>query len=321
MNDLVIGDIHATPDELDDVAKLFDLIEKSEHDYKPDRIVFLGDLHHTFSIVNVKVISFYRERLRKLHSPVVAIPGNHDMPGTGQRYPHALLAYEDLVDVYDEPTYNFETYFIPYVADPNLFHEMVAKAPKQTKVIYCHQEFNGAEYDNGFFAPGGADPAKMPCMVVSGHIHTPQTLGKVWYPGSPRWRTLSDANIDRAIHVLGETGYTPITTVGVCKRIIYEKYIEGENEYEPRPFSEGQDFRFHVEGSPEYVNRTLEQLQVYPDARISTVIKNKTVRVRESDGIDVAFRKYAGDFKAKNGTPPEVLAQRGIQSVYGEQRV
>jgi hypothetical protein len=237
------------------------------------------------------------------------------MPGTGAQTPHALLAYEDLIMIVDRPVVFDYSLYLPYYADPNLFHGAVEQAAGFEK-IYCHQEFNGAMYDNGFFAPHGADPSLMDVPTISGHIHTPQKLGQVWYPGAPRWRTASDANIERSITYINTQGKATehIYTGGTCKRIWVTKYIEGSPGLDNPPMNNKDEFRFHIEGTAEYVQNTQADIQrYYPRPRISSVIKDKRIRVRESDGIDVAFKKYATNFKAKNATPPALLMEKASQ--------
>lgn len=83
MQELVVSDIHATPDELKDVNALMELVLTTVQEYRPKRTIFLGDLHHTFAVTNVKVMGFYREWFKKLNplTEVIALVGNHDMPG------------------------------------------------------------------------------------------------------------------------------------------------------------------------------------------------------------------------------------------------
>lgn len=323
---LVVGDVHATPDELGDCDKLMELVKATADKEEVEEIVFLGDLHHTFALTNVKVIGFYREWFKELCKEyrVIALVGNHDMPGNGNPYPHALLAYEDLLTIVDEPMIHRDALYLPFYADPNLFHRAVDKDASGVKMIYCHQEFNGAQYDNGFFAPNGADPKRMPRPTISGHIHTPQVIDAAYpihYLGAPRWRILSDANISRNIHVVTNHHIIKQIPVEVCKRIWAYKYVENEPEpIVPVSPNAVDDFRFYVEGEAAYVKEKVAFIRAkYPAPRISTNVKNKTIRVRESDGIDVAFRKYATTFRGKNATPPEILLEKATKLVYEAQ--
>jgi predicted DNA binding CopG/RHH family protein len=59
------------------------------------------------------------------------------------------------------------------------------------------------------------------------------------------------------------------------------------------------------------VKEQLAKLAEYEpkNKRISAnITDSRVVRVKESDGIDVAFQKYIGAFKPKNGTSTQALA-------------
>ena len=92
--------------------------------------------------------------------------------------------------------------------------------------VVCHQTFAGSDYGNGFYAKDGINPDLIPQKkIIGGHIHSGQEFGKVFYVGSPRWRTLTDANQDRAIWLIEFDGEgnllnkTPFSTNGVCRRV------------------------------------------------------------------------------------------------------
>ncbi len=330
MRDLVIGDPHVTVEDMADAHKLMDLVEKTVVDYDIQNAIFLGDLHNNFAVTNVRVTGFWRERLKRLKArkedlSVILIKGNHDMLGDGSSYPHALIAYEDLAWIADKPLQSHGTLYLPYYADPNLFLEEVAKYP-DTKLIFCHQEFNGAMYDNGFYAPNGVDPKKLTAKVISGHIHTPQTLGdNVWYPGAPRWRHYNDANIDRSIVIIDRTldgSYSVthrISTDSHCRKI-WARTIEPSNALDPLPpINDKDEYRFRIHGDAHFVKDFLRNIDLrgYKNVHTSTIITEEYIpRVRESDGIEVAFMKYVNAFKGKNGTNTEQLKDIAIKRLY-----
>jgi hypothetical protein len=96
--------------------------------------------------------------------------------------------------------------------------------------------------------------------------------------------------------------------------------VEGEVGGPDFSFNAKDEFRFYVEGSPDYVKSNVQLLnRDYPQARVSTNIKNKTVRVRESDGIEVAFKKFVTSFKGKNAVPSEVLLEKAAKLIYEAQ--
>lgn len=213
MKAIYIGDPHVQPSNLEDSSKVLrkalDLQEKE----KADMLIIGGDLFHTHAVLRLEVVDFWIKWGSILKQPfkdVYAIVGNHDMPGDKQRE-GVLSALSVLhscgIKVVDKPTANlsYGVGFLPYISDNEKFYESAnhlrTLLPRES-VLFCHQTFDGATYDNGFYAPGGLDLNRVDFKsVVSGHIHKAQKFGKVIYPGTPKWDSLSDANEDKGIWV------------------------------------------------------------------------------------------------------------------------
>jgi DNA repair exonuclease SbcCD nuclease subunit len=78
--------------------------------------------------------------------------------------------------------------FVPYQHNPNSF-------PKETRSIcVAHQTFKGADYGDITTKDGVDADAVSADIIISGHIHKKQVLGKVIYPGSPFSQSVSDIN-------------------------------------------------------------------------------------------------------------------------------
>lgn len=329
---LYVGDPHIRPDGLDEGWKLVDLIAKVAEEQGVHHVVFLGDQFHTHSVVHLSVLGFWQKAFATVaqYAKVWALVGNHDMSGRIGDYNHALMLYDpDVVHVVSEPTdAPWGALMIPYVSDHESFDNVVNDNfnPKQ-KLLICHQTFDGSQYENGFFAKDGIDPNLVPQeIVISGHIHTPQQLGKVWYPGSPRWQTISDANTQRAIWVVEHAddgtilSKTPFDVSGACRPIY--ALVDREDE----PLADLPDFAaatvlIDVYGSHEYVRDRAEELQkLGARVRQFPTIK-RTLKVRESEGLAVSFRKFAAAHEPKNGTSKErilELAEQRISWMRGE---
>jgi DNA repair exonuclease SbcCD nuclease subunit len=319
MKTLYVGDPHCTVEEIPDCTALMGLVWQEAMAEGVDQVIILGDLHNNFAVTNVHVTDFWRTQLKKLAAlcPVIALVGNHDMLGNGQSRPHALVAYDDIVTVIDTPTKLEDTLYIPYLPEPNLFHRAVAGFPLAKRIV-CHQEFNGAQYDNGFFAPNGVDPGLMQVPVLSGHIHTPQRVGRgegsVWYPGAPRWRTLSDASVSERFLYILDDDFTVLSEIATSPhvKVIHDINIKPDTAHIVHMYARKDEYRIRVEGTAAFVKAQLAKLAEYEQGnkKISTnITDSRVVRVRESDGIDVAFQKYVTAFKPKNGTQPEALTQ------------
>lgn len=316
MKVLFVGDIHAVPEELDDCYALRALVEKIVVEQGVDIVVLLGDSYHTHNIIRAEVMAFYRQWFKewKLRAKIVALVGNHDYAGEGHPV-HAMMIHEDQIKVIDKPCQLGAVLFMPYYSDRVKFVDDANRFP-ESRVLVCHQTFVGSRYENGFLAEDGVDVTRIPQdTVISGHIHTPQSFDHVTYIGAPRWRSLSDANIDRAIWLydFGPAGNvvskTPFDTGGVCRQIRYVEITPAEPfDGSPDPAC---DWRIDVRGPSDFV---AEQKKRFVGFKVRTFITDRQIaRVRESEGIGNAFRRYLKDYTPKGGTPLDVLEQMAAE--------
>jgi DNA repair exonuclease SbcCD nuclease subunit len=313
---LFVGDVHATVQELGDCEKLIDLIlEKTDLDTE---VVFLGDQYHTHATLRIEVVDFWNRALKRVKEKsqgVVLVVGNHDMPNDSSQKVHSLLANNtDGMFVVDGPFKRFGIGFLPYYHDRDQFVEEANNLG--TATIVCHQTFDGAKYENGFFAKDGVDPNLLKAKhIISGHIHTPAQFDKVTYVGAPRWRTASDANIDRHLHLYKSSPngtlelIEKIPTGTHCRKILHATVYE-DGTYEGRTDSlEGDILQIDIVGSKEFCDTKKAELAA-SNHRIRTFPKSeKTIKVRESDGIDVAFVKYVSNFCKSREIDESVLVE------------
>lgn len=321
---LYVGDPHARPDCLEEVDRLVGFVADVAKRLQVNSIVFLGDQFHTHSVVHLSVLSFWQKAFKRLAPAadrVFALVGNHDMSGKAGDQDHALMLYDsaDVHVVRSPHVAPWNALLVPYYANGGELIE-VAKAHPSRTVLVCHQTFDGSKYENGFFAKDGVDLNLIPQQaVVSGHIHTPQQVGKVWYPGSPRWQTISDANTERAIWVVdhNEDGTfskkVPFDTSGVCRPIFSLVDREGE-PLDGLPEVEA-DLLVDVYGSQQYVKRRAEELQKL-GARVRQFPETtRALKVRESEGLPASFKKYIGAHKPKYGTERERLMEMATSRI------
>ncbi len=306
MKHLLVGDVHAVPEELVDCSRLIDGIRRLLHKQDVDSVVFLGDQYNTHSVMRVEVMAFWKDTFAALakSKPVVALVGNHDRAANG--FSHAMLAHEDSgVWVVDKPSRLLDdVLFVPWMKNADEFVAVCNQYPK-TKYLVCHQTFDGAKYENGFYAPDGVSPDAIPQEVVfSGHIHTPQSFGKVRYIGAPRWRTLSDANIDRFVTLVDyDTGTTTnFSTADWCKVIMRLDDSPGHPAMRFAPNS-NVDVRIDVRGPAAYLETRVPELEATgAKVRAFRTDLATTPRVRESDGVRAAFARFLTSWKAPRGT-------------------
>jgi DNA repair exonuclease SbcCD nuclease subunit len=324
---LVVGDPHIKPEDLEEGQRLIDYILDIALDTKPSRIVLMGDLFHTHSIVHVEVMHFWQKAVERLAMlwPVVVLLGNHDGPHDMKDGVHALTALSMIpgVQVVDKPqmlkcTISYEDNdhiaFVPFMRHNDEFVAACNALAPLAKTIYCHQEFDGAKYDNGFYSKHGVQPeAIVQETVISGHIHTGQEFGKVWYVGAPRWMTASDANQDRYIWVIDHdeegkiVARTSRKTDPACQRIVQVKDTPNAPA-DIQSMDPSWKVIVDIVGPAAWVKERKDAWR--GKARIRTFVEEgKKVVVRESEGISTAFVKYLGGFQSPNGTPASVLEE------------
>lgn len=324
---LIVGDVHATLEELADCQALIDGLYRTCEEHRPDRVLFLGDQLNNHSVCRVEVLDFwYRAfagfELRKI--PVDAVVGNHDLGGDGRATSMLAFRHQPGVNVIDIPgrdrrslrdptAWWGDTYILPYIKDRAEFVAAAAREPDQ--VLVCHGTFVGATYENGYPAEDGVAAEDVPQHdVISGHFHTPQQVGKVWYPGAPRWRSKSDANVDRAVWLVRIRGgrivdRQPVDTAAWCRKRFYWQDIEGQAALRP-VIDPRHDYEVDVHGSREYVAQAVAAWTAR-GARARGVRTDLAVvpEVRESEGVAVAFRRFLDGWRAPAGTAPEVLLE------------
>lgn len=312
---LIVGDYHAEPSDLEDCRRLANFIVETAKEQKAI-VIFTGDQYHTHAIIHAEVQLFWFELYSRLQNEAfgsISLIGNHDKPGSASSKASAMLAHTSQTDVIREPVpATNNVLFLPYYDDKEAFIADCKKYPSIHTLI-CHQTFDGSTYDNGFYAKDGIDPNLIPQkLVISGHIHTPQEFGKVWYVGAPRWRTLSDANTDRHIWLVVFDGGGRIVekrafdTGEVCRKIHTFEIHEGK-EAEIPVINSKDEWNVDIYGSAGYIETKVGS---YKDlgCRIRTFRTDvEQADVKESDGFEVAYEKFMSEYKPRFGTENETL--------------
>lgn len=313
---ILVGDVHATPSELRDCQALITgLMTMKEY---ADTVVFLGDQFHTHAILHLDVVDFWVKAIRGLQSigfKVVMLVGNHDIETCGQLHPNALeTLYGTGVTVVDKPmTVGLpNAVFMPYIHDGDEFVRLANEnASPSFPILVCHQTFQGAQYDNGFYANDGVEQDRLNFdSLISGHIHSQAVFGKVWYVGSPRWRGRDDANKAKNVVVFDfETQDTVAarSTSLWCQPIVS---FDLTPESEPVPVADvAQTARVTVtlRGPADWVRTEGDRYKAmgYAVRRLPDV--NVAPRVRESAPVNESFMKFISDFQTPNGTPADTL--------------
>jgi DNA repair exonuclease SbcCD nuclease subunit len=313
---LLVGDVHAVESELEDCQNLIDYVEKVAKEEKVDLIIFMGDLYNNHAVMRVEVMAFWQRAFDQLEfaaKSLIILVGNHDFAGEGLT-DHALMAHGYQIQGHIVSEYTVlkdGVGALAYTSDKDVFVQNCKMLKDMgCDTILCHQTFSGAKYDNGMYAPDGLDPEAIPqTRVISGHIHAPQSFGKVTYIGAPRWRTLSDANVDRSIVVYDFVTHErkDFPTAGVCREIrYYEDTPDSPLAMDTFEKASSVDWRIDIKGPADYIEA--RKLELSGKARVRTFKTDKPqATVRESDGVDLAFERFLSNYTSKYGTPKDRL--------------
>lgn len=300
---LIVGDPHVRADDIEDCENLLNGVFKTAKDLKPDFVLFLGDLFHNHSIVHLTVLNFWQKWFTKFKQEkidVIALKGNHDF-GLSNPDHHALEPFKDLAMIVDQPTEIGDLLFLPYYG-PKRTLEFYEYTKPHYSIVFCHETFDGARYDNGFYAPDGMDQAKVNSpLIISGHIHTAGELldvNKVIYPGSPRWMTASDANKTKSIYLFDTKTHlmSPISTDKWCHKIESREISslldisELSKEYNHHGFK-NSTLTLTLKGNKAQVAKLLELVK-NKGFLIKQVIEKENVTVKESLGVKEAYVQF-----------------------------
>lgn len=307
-----VGDMHVTRAHLPECTRVIDLVKDTACKYRADRVVFLGDQLSNHGVAHADEVLFWSDAISVLSqvAEIILLTGNHDTYVGAVNNVSFFSVFIDKAIVVTEPKLFGNALFLPYMDDNDAFVG-VCRSHK-TDLVVCHQDFIGAMMDNGVKSPYGADmDAIAQPRVVSGHIHTPQRVGKVFYAGSPRWCTGSGTNgriSDRWVWVDNGVEVIPVSTAEIVRRMVWIDVRENA----PLPdVPEGADVRVDIYGTSAFIEDVRGR---YVGCTIRTFRDDgKVAKVRESDGVGVAFRKFLSQYSPPHRTPVSVLEAKAEQ--------
>jgi DNA repair exonuclease SbcCD nuclease subunit len=290
MRILTLGDPHVQISNLEESERLLQFV--LEQAKSAVRLVILGDTFHTHANVRVEVLEFWHKWFEILNKEIetFVLVGNHDQIGNYSSKSHALSVLSNQFEkvwVISRPV-NFGIFgFVPYIHDKTEFVKEANRLTKQgAKVLFVHQDLDGAQYENGFYAPDGVKQEDLDCdLIIGGHIHKRSRFGKVILPGTARWLTSSDKNEPKGLWLaeFDELGKIVseefLDTSHVCTPIYAYTYKEGEDE----PVIPA-DSRASVEliGSSEWVSKA--KIKFKGLASISSKITDKSKPTNRKTG-------------------------------------
>jgi DNA repair exonuclease SbcCD nuclease subunit len=288
MKTLYCGDPHFKHTQKDEMACLMQFVYDTACKNNVGRIVLLGDLNDTHGILRTDNEVFWTKWLNSLsdHQELIVLVGNHDMKNQGDdnEIENSLSIYnlmgKDGLNIVQSPVAFGPIAYMPYIHDKKRFVEQANILAEQgAKILVSHGEFAGAAYDNGYYIPDGIKQEDLNFdLIISGHIHTRATIGKVRYPGTARWMTASDANKEKGIWLVNHDSETGailteefLDTSHVCTPIYAYQYKEGEDE---PVIPAGSRASVELVGPSEWVSKM--KVKFKGRASISTKITDKS---------------------------------------------
>jgi DNA repair exonuclease SbcCD nuclease subunit len=315
VNILIVGDPHARFDDQDDLKRLFQLITQSLERHNPDFLFFLGDLYHNHAHVHTELQKLWQEAfdLWARSTKIISLVGNHDRAGDSNITSHALQLHQN-VTVIDKPMILFDKLgCIPYYHDKELFTKHVNEL--KVSLLVCHNTVGSVEYQPGVLVKDTIDDAALNVTkVLAGHLHTPTNVGKVWYPGSPRHLTATDANSERFLYLVDEDmNIIEKISTQPYVRYMYKFEIKNEEDVQTvlaKQVKDTDKIICDLHGTKQFCTEVKKLISTQIHARFREYYTDKAgVKVRESDGIKNALFKHLDQFSTKNKTHADVLKQ------------
>lgn len=256
MKVLVIGDPHFKTTNIPEttlfIERVIALIKKEE----PDFSVILGDVLDTHERLHTTPLNKAIELVRKVSelSPTVILVGNHDAINNQifleENHWMNCLKYMENVTVVDKIVHKYYSdyhfTFCPYVP-PSRFIEALSTHTddwKSSTCIFAHQEFFGCKMGAIVSTDGDKWDSSYP-PVVSGHIHSNQTLENIYYCGSAMQNAFGESERNIIPILTWETPEEPYVKREVDldlprKKIVYTDIAEIDEVKLTSPDKSGQ---------------------------------------------------------------------------------
>jgi DNA repair exonuclease SbcCD nuclease subunit len=292
---LLIGDMHVKKDNIEESGRLIGFIASvcQEKHLVP---IFMGDQYDKHGIIHVEVLDFWTNAFKWMTMQGIvqihALRGNHDLSGDSKFSP--MIAHCQVNDIKDLFVFG-NIAAVPFFRDNNTFINKAKEAfNKGVQILLCHQEFNGARFENGFYAPNGINIDDLPKMrYISGHIHKKQLLGdSVFYIGSSRQLTVSDIGEPKTLTILDEKGNIQFIDIPneICEPFkLFEITPEKDNI---KDIPDSPKVLVKISGPKEFCYKIASKLPENVRVRTNPILEKQTIEIKESEGISKAFKKF-----------------------------
>lgn len=293
---LYVGDPHVTIGNLAESARLLDFVEETVKNEKVDKLVILGDLMHNHAIIRAEVHLFWIKYLGKFADMIrtIVLVGNHDVTSDKHNNIHSLegikLYNKPLLTIVDSPLAEDNIVYLPYMHDKAQFVEVANSLSSSGNTLVCHEDWDGAQYENGFYCPNGVKQEDVKFkLIIAGHTHKRSRFGKIILPGTARWLTASDANHEKGLWLVdhNEDGSIFserfIDTSHVCTPIVSFTWNEGE---EQPIIPEGSRATVELIGSSNWISKKKVLLKGKAGIKSKITDKQKPTNRKIGNGLE-----------------------------------
>jgi DNA repair exonuclease SbcCD nuclease subunit len=201
-----VGDPHVKYTNLTESQKIIDFTIEKAKEYKTLNLEFLGDLFHTHAILRMEVLDFWHKnfiKLKDLGYNVKVLVGNHDVKNIkNPNEMHSLNVFKHIgITIIDKPIRSNNIVYLPYYHNTeNFIKDANALADDKHQCLVTHMTIAKDSNVLGYYDDKAINPDDLNFFqIISGHIHTSQQLDKCTYIGTPKWDTMSDANVSKYI--------------------------------------------------------------------------------------------------------------------------
>jgi DNA repair exonuclease SbcCD nuclease subunit len=206
------------------------LIKLKELESQCDIIVILGDLFDTHAIIRSEIMNIWWDYFNKIKIPYYLLVGNHDKVSPVSNI-HTLTVFKELKNItVIEPDSGIIDHNIAFVSHTSLenFKNIITPFNGNAKYLFCHQTFNGAQFDNGMYCPDGfpIDIVSIFNLVISGDIHKEQMVGNIWYLGTPYSMSFNDAGENKALWIFDTVSLAPQKILTNLSKYIVQSFQE-----------------------------------------------------------------------------------------------
>ena len=253
MRALVVGDVHVKTSNIALIQQLNKWICSLVVSESPDVVILLGDILDYHEKVLIPCLNTAYDMIRSIAElvPVYVLVGNHDYISNMQfmtdcHWMNAMKAWTNvmIVDKAIMREMNGETVVLCPYLPPGRFNDALATldGASRADVIFCHQEFRGA--DLGVVKSIVGDVYDLGALCVSGHIHDNQTIGRVYYVGAPLQHAFGEKD-KRVVCIVDNKAVREISVPFGRKKSVLLAFDEA-SAFKPEP---GTDTRVILSGT------------------------------------------------------------------------